>query len=64
MGSAASTLKDASHVRKREAYMRELEATVQSLAIQNAEYSKRAEVAGKVVNRIQINFLIVRDQRG
>ncbi len=50
MGSAASTLKDASQVRKREAYLRELEATVQSLSIQNSEYSKRAEVAGTPIS--------------
>ena len=49
MGSAASTIKEASNVRRREAYLRELEATVQALSIQKIEFEKRAEVAGRAI---------------
>ena len=48
MGAAASTMKDASNVRKREAYLRELEATVQQLKIEREEFEKRAIVAGDI----------------
>jgi hypothetical protein len=57
MGSAASTIKDASNVRKREAYLRELEATVQALSIQKIEYEKRAQVAGSLIRTFALAYL-------